>query len=128
MGSERGSDYRLEALKLLKEWSTALVVVQTGAMAVLGGLIKDSKMMSVKPWISISLGCFLASILITANVIGAIPGMVQQLSESTKNNRDIYQMRNYFGIPLWIFALCQHLFFAAGLVAFGGFVYFGITQ
>jgi len=31
-----------EALKLLKEWSTALVVIQTGAMAVLGGLVKDS--------------------------------------------------------------------------------------
>lgn len=32
---------QLEAFKLLKEWSTALVVVQSGAIAVIGALLKE---------------------------------------------------------------------------------------
>lgn len=72
-------NYHFEALKLLKEWSTALVLVQTGAMAVLGGIIKDGIAANQKPWLAASFVCFLVSILGAAHVIGAIPKIVQNL-------------------------------------------------
>jgi hypothetical protein len=113
-----------EALKLLKEWSTALVVIQTGAMAVLGGLLKNGSVGEAKIWLAISLACFLASILVAANVIGAIPPIVQKLPELVPKYGDIYKMRNFLGIPVWVLAFGEHLFFAGGLITFGGFIYF----
>jgi hypothetical protein len=44
-----------EALELLREWSTALVVVQTGALALLGGLI-DAETVRGSCWLVASLG------------------------------------------------------------------------
>jgi hypothetical protein len=124
MGLENKYTPFFEALKLLKEWSTALVVIQTGAIAVLGGLVKDGKILGSFSWLTTSLVCFLASILIAANVIGAIPPIVQKLPELVDKYGDIYKMRNYLGIPLWMLAFMEHILFAAGLIAFGGFVYF----
>ena len=113
-----------EALNLLKQWSTALVVTQTGAMAVLGGLLKNTSGLTAQPWLATCIVSFLASILVAANVIGAIPPIVQKLPALVEEYNDIYKMPNYFGIPLWVLAFFQHLLFAVGVIAFGGFIYF----
>jgi hypothetical protein len=113
-----------EALKLLKEWSTALVVIQTGAMAVLGGLVKDGVNTDAFPWLVTSLVCFLVSILVAAHVTGAIPPIMQKLPELVERYGDIYKMPNYFRIPLGVLAFSEHILFAVGLGCFGIFVFY----
>lgn len=115
---------QFEAFKLLKEWSTALVVVQSGAIAVLGGMLKETNQGDHFPWLAVSLAGFLCSILISANVIGAIPYIVQRLPELIVKQKDIYRMRNYIGIPIWVLAFAQHLLFAVGMLSFVGYLYF----
>lgn len=90
MGSDQKWTPYLEAIKLLKEWSTALVVIQTGALAVLGGLVKDGNVTNPTSWLASSLGFFLASILVAAHVIGAIPLIVQHLPQLAERHGDIY--------------------------------------
>lgn len=113
-----------EALKLLKEWSTALVVIQTGAMAVLGGLVKNGVKADAFPWLVTSLVCFLVSILVAAHVIGAIPPIMQKLPELVERYGDIYKMPNFFRIPIWVLAFSEHILFIVGLVSFGLFVFY----
>jgi hypothetical protein len=113
-----------EALKLLKEWSTALVVIQTGAMAVLGGLVKDGVKPDAFPWLVTSLICFILSILVAAHVIGAMPPIMQKLPEKVEQYGDIYKMQNYLHIPIGILAFSEHILFMAGLVSFGFFVFY----
>lgn len=111
-----------EALKLLKEWSTALVVVQSGAMAVIGSMVKDGNVGTAKPYLAMAIICFLFSILVAANVVGAIPKIAQNLPVLVERYGDIYKMRNSFGIPLTCLALAEHLLFALGVISFAAFL------
>ena len=100
------------------------MIVQSGAIAVLGGLLKEANQTAHSPWLAISLGCLLGSMLVSAHVIGAIPHIVQRLPELILNQKDIYRMHNYFGIPIWILAFAQHILFVVGMVSFVGYLYF----
>lgn len=119
---------QLEAFKLLKEWSTALVVVQSGAIAVIGALLKESNTVIELPYFGLSLICFVGSILVSAHVVGTIPYNVQRLPELILKQKDIYRMRNYIGIPIWVLAFVQHLLFTGGMLSFVGFLYFRPIQ
>lgn len=114
-----------ECLKLLKEWSTGLVFVQTGAIAVFGGLVQKDGFQS--NWMfGISLICFLLSIVFAANVVGGIAFRMQYLPDLVERYPDnIYRMKNYFGIPLWLLGLLEHVFFIFGIAFLGLFLYFG---
>ena len=112
----------LEALNFLKHWCTGLVAIQTGAMAVLGSLVKDMDKSIPMFWFGFAIICFLVSIFIAAHVLGAIPMIAQKLPEEKEIDTNIYRIRNYFKIPIWIFAFLQHLFFIGGIFGFGIFV------
>lgn len=76
MGKENKWQSQFEAIKLLKEWSTALVVIQSGALAIIGNFLYNGGIVNHFHWIFASIVSFLASILVAANVIGAIPPIV----------------------------------------------------
>jgi hypothetical protein len=117
-------ELHIEALKLLKEWSTSLVLVQCGALAVIGGIIRNPIDSNNRKWLSISAVCFLLSIISSASVVGAIPYIVEKLPYNINEYNDIYHIRNYLGIPLYVFTTGQHIFAAIGLGAFAVFLYF----
>jgi hypothetical protein len=125
---EKKLDLAVESLKVLKDWSMALVVVQSGALAVLGGLLKGGEIIIITPWLLASVFFFVASILVAANVIGAIPPIIQRLPEMLERYNDIYKMPNYLGIPLWVLAFTQHVFAAMGLISFVLFLQFQFIQ
>lgn len=114
---------QFEAIKLLKEWSTALVVIQSGALAIIGNILKNGDNVDHFSWIFASMVSFLASILVAANVIGGIPPIVQRLPKLVDSCDDIYKMKNYLGIPLWILAFFQHILFFAGILCFVWYIY-----
>ncbi len=92
---------RMEALKLIKDWSAGLIVVQSGAIAVVGAFLQTVPSGWRLVLVVILLLSLIASIYIGAvAVIGTIPSIAQTLPE--KPDCDIYAcvgklQRSYFG-------------------------------
>ena len=86
-------EVRLETLKLIKDWSTALLVVQSAAIGVVGSLIEKRPPSGIQFWIVIAL--FLTLILSiylgAVCVIGTIPYIAQNLPKRPECN--IYEER-----------------------------------
>jgi len=115
---------RLEALKLVKDWSSGLVVVQSGAVAVIGALLK-SVPSGWSFWLVIAL---LASLILSiwmgaVSVAGTIPYIVQKLPGDP--DLDIYAQQGGMGGPkLGTQCLCQSGLFILSLILFGVFIAF----
>ena len=118
----------LEAIKLLKEWNSTLVVIQIGAIAVIGGIYKGGAVCGSIKYIKTALIAFLTSILVSASLIGAIPFIVQNFPENYNTYGNIYKMQNIIGIPIFIMATAVHGLFIIGLIAFGLAVYKNISH
>ncbi len=120
-----------EALKLLKEWSTTLLVLQTGILAAIGAFMEKAKLKELKDGrkaLITSLFFFALSIVFALFVIGTIPWQTQQLAERVNIYHDIYQFPNYIGIPIKVLAFGQHAFFLLALGFFVRFVYVALKK
>jgi hypothetical protein len=113
-----------EALKLLKEWSTTLLVLQTGILTAVGAFIDKAKLKDGRLSLIASMIFFAASVVIALNVIGTIPWATQRLPELVAKYHDIYKFPNYIGIPIWVLAFGQHTCF---IIAIGFFVRFAFV-
>jgi hypothetical protein len=93
MGIEKND---LEALKLLKEWCTWLVAIETGVIGAIGVMHKDIALSGIEykiVWylallVIVALG---VSICASVHMVLAIPGMAQRLPPT---DGDIYSLRN----------------------------------
>lgn len=110
---------RLEALKLLREWSVWMVAVQTGLIGFLISLLLQSQIRLGSIYIKGAVICFGLSIIFAAWVLGAIPSIIQRLNS---DERGIYAI-GIFDLPLlrhlrlgW-FSFFEHLGFLLGLLA-----------
>jgi hypothetical protein len=77
----------LESLKLIKEWGTWLVTIQTAAIAAVGALIADPKRSLTSS--EILFGClavalFTASIVCASFLLVSLPGFYAQNANDTK--------------------------------------------
>lgn len=119
--------YKLEALKLIKEWSKGLIVVQSAAIVVVGGLLQSKPPTLVSLIIAGILSFFLiASIYMGAvSIIGTIPYIVQNLPQQPRG--DIYAERGGLKLKRWRFlkernlgnqCMFQANFFSISLVLF----------
>ena len=117
---------RLEALKLVKEWSNALVIVQSGAIAVIGALLprlgSNTPILIVVAFLFITM---ISGIVVGVNfVMGTIPYIVQNVS--SKKNWDIYEQCGgirsdkfkFSKENLGKYCLWQSNFFIASLILF----------
>lgn len=97
---------QLEAIKLVKDWSTWLVAVQTGVLGLFAAL-------QIKPS-SLTVYCFVISIITATWVLGALPSLAQRIAP----NLNIHEMElfEWCPIPLWKAAFVQHIFFIIGVV------------
>ncbi len=116
--------YAEKALKFLQGWSGFLALIQIAVLTVLMVARNNSAVHSTNTALMISVICFLLSVFLSANVIGAIPPIMQRLPEHVVKYSDIYQIRNYFMIPLWMLAFLEHIFFEAGFSALVVSIYF----
>lgn len=116
----------LEALKLLRGWSTTLLAIQTVFvifLSVIGVLFENDRTRKGCRPLYTSLAFFVLSVIVALNVIGTIPWSTQRLPNLVTVYHDIYQFPNYLGVPIWILAFCQHMCFLLGLLSFAYFVY-----
>ena len=106
---------RVEALKLVKDWSVWMVPVQTALIAFIGvGAAAGMRILAnAANW---TVAYFAVSIFCAAWLLSAIPYTVVRLGESL----DIYHMNLSSApilcrVPLWLMATLQHVFFATGI-------------
>lgn len=108
---------------MLKEWSSVLLSVQAALLALLAVFGNFSHAAKADCFFAIFVVALAASSLFSANVVGAIPSMMQDLA--TRPVDDVYQMRNRWGINLSLLAFGQHIFFAIGIICLALFLVFG---
>jgi hypothetical protein len=99
--------HQLEAIKLLKDWSTWLVTAQTGILSLFALIGRKPDFLTVF--------CFVISIIIATWILGALPSILQRI----KDDSNIHQMDlfEWLGIPLFAAAFLQHVSFMIGVVS-----------
>lgn len=109
---------RLEALKLVREWSAGLVVIESGAIAVLGALLKEPPTGGYLVLVVALLISMITSIWFGAvSVAGTIPFVVQNLPKNPVC--DIYKQRGGIGkLCLGHQCMLQEHLFVLSLVLF----------
>ena len=110
---------QFEALKALADWSKWLISLESALIVARIALAKDIPISDIAV---VALFCFALSILAAAWLLGAVPGAMERIPIRDKEKPNIYAYRQFrdlaIGIPIWVFALSEHLFFAVGLILF----------
>lgn len=113
------AEKQCEALKALADWSKWLISLESALIVARIALATDHPISRIAVW---AFFCFALSILAAAWLLGAVPGAIEQIPICDKEKPNIYAYRQFqdfaIGIPIWIFALSEHLFFAVGLILF----------
>ena len=116
---EDNDTLRLEALKLLREWTVWMVAVQTGLIGFLVSLLLQGKIRLGSAYIKGAVICFGLSIACAAWVLGSIPSIAQRLNH---DKRGIYAL-GIHDLPIcrhlslgW-FSFFEHFGFVLGLLA-----------
>jgi hypothetical protein len=83
---------RIEALKLIKEWSAGMIVVQSGAIAVVGAMLG-----TVPTWFALALVIYLLLVLVASIYVGAVAvvGTIPFITQSIPDDPtcDVYSRR-----------------------------------
>ena len=115
-----------EALRLLKEWSIILLIIQAAihiAIIFIIAFVDVQSIEKVRKLLIYTLVFSTLSILVGLNVIGTIPWSTQALPGLVAKYHDIYKFPNYIGIPIWVLAFSQHIFFILTMVCLMVFSY-----
>ena len=104
----------LAAIGLLKDWSNCLLVVQSGALGVIGAMVKDSRTTKARVLALFSVSFFVLSICAAANLIGSLP----YLAQAADTIKDIYREAGNLDIGIRQNATAQVVLFVAGLIMF----------
>ena len=112
---------QLDALKLLKDWSSWLVSIQTAVLALLALWGKDKVQLPDRTARLVFL-FFGLSIFFATFVLAGVPSIAQRLSGKV----NIYKMPLFEWLPagtgwlrtLWFFAFMEHMLFLTGLACF----------
>ena len=114
---DNGPNATLEGIRLLKEWSNVLLVVQTGVIGFIGQALKANEGKHAYCAAIICIICFVISILGAANLLGSLP----KLAAASATFTDFYSQRGNLCVPIGVSAAIQGLFFAVGIIAFAFF-------
>ena len=127
VGSVKMGDRSLEALKLISDWSKWLVTIETGAIAVVGAVIKlgtSTMPVLAKICATAALGSFVASIAAAALLLLSLPEIAQRVTdgESVWMTRDRVIGRVFRGVTTQGLAVFEAFFFGTGVVAFAAMI------
>ena len=120
------ADRSLEALKLISDWAKWLVTVETGAIAVVGALIKVNGghlPMLAKIFASAAIVSFVASLAAAALLLLSLP----EIAQSIQDHENVWLTRDavigrMFGLSTQGLATIEAFFFGLGVVCFAAMV------
>jgi hypothetical protein len=112
---------QIDALKLLKDWSSWLVSIQAAVLALLALWGRDKVQLPavVAHWVFVFFG---GSIIFATFVLGGIPSIMQRVG----GGMNIYDIALFEWLPeqlgtlrtLWFFSFMEHLLFLLGMIIF----------
>ncbi|HYP02635.1 MAG TPA: hypothetical protein VER76_20770 [Pyrinomonadaceae bacterium] len=112
---------QLDALKLLKDWSSWLVSIQAAVLALLALWGKDKVQLPpvIAHWVFVFFG---GSIIFATFVLGGIPSIMQRV----QGGMNIYSIPLFEWLPerlgtlrtLWFFSFMEHILFLIGMIIF----------
>jgi hypothetical protein len=116
----------LEALKLISDWAKWLITIQTAVIAVIGAGVSDkgaAMTRTAKILATGAVGCFVASVAVTAVLLLSLPEITQSLRADTNIwlTRDSVIGR-MFGMNTQGLATVESFFFGLGVVCFAGLI------
>ena len=118
--------YLLESVKLIKDWAIWVTGIQTGAIAVLGSLVKDGVPRISRKWVVATLTFFVLSILAAIWLVLLLPSVAEQLyAPSHQDIQRLYDIPLHPLVPIRLgtMATIMHLCFIFGIICFAMFVY-----
>lgn len=113
------TDLALEALKLLKEWSTWIAAINTGAIVATASMFQNNPI-NGGFFLTTAVVCFGLSVVFAATLLGEIPSITQRLVPGS--DKTIHSYKTQWGLPLAFFAAAEHMLFLLGLASFVGFL------
>ncbi len=111
----------LEALKLLKDWSSGLVLVQGGIMSVIGALLKGTEQKAARVTALLSFVASVLSIVAAANVLGSLPTIAENLGRTA--GQSIYDQPANMLLTVRTNCTLEATFFIIGLIFFIAFAW-----
>ena len=135
--SQRDETRLLESLKLLKEWGTWPVTIQTAAIAAVGALIADPKPPLTPPqiWVGcFAVGLFISSIIFASWLIVALPGFYARNARSIYGeefrDKPAFIFRSPQRCPIKLLYLMggEHTAFVLGVAIFALFIGLRLAQ
>jgi hypothetical protein len=116
----------VESVSLLKDWAIWMTGIQTGAIAVLGTLLKEDVTHATRRWALLTVSCFVLSILATVWLVLMLPSILARLpNQSMATTTTLYDisMHHLFSLRVGTIATFTHIFFMVGIVGFAACVY-----
>jgi hypothetical protein len=109
-------DLALEALSFLKDWSSGLVIVESGIISVTGAMLKGTRRGPARSAALVSFLAFIISIVAAANVLGSLPGIAEDLGGHV--GQSIYDQPANLLFTLRTNCTVEAVLFLAGLASF----------
>ena len=114
----------LDALRFISDWAKWLITIETGAIAVIGGMITGNRLAhaaSARLWATAAIGSFVASIIAAAILLVSLPEIVQTLQPGVNiwlTSDSV--LGRVFGLDTQTLALLESAFFGLGILCFAG--------
>lgn len=117
----------LESLKLISDWAKWLTTIETGVIALIGSFFTSDKVRAsfiVKFFGTLSVFCFVISIIAAAMLLWTLPEIAQKL----RPNENIWMTedsvtRRLFRMNTQSFAIFESLFFILGLLFLAALIF-----
>ena len=110
---------KLESLKMVKEWSTWLIALQTAICAFLWNVLKT---LEIKSWLDVFLYfgwfAFSLSLLIATVLVSRLPYRIESLPESSPDRSVLSEPVAILGgkVRLKTFVMAEHVCFIVGVL------------
>lgn len=114
-----GTEYTIEALKMVSDWAKWLVTIETFAIAILGTLFTTDKISvnrRARLFGTTAIVCFVASICFAAMLLLTLPGIAQTLGPGNIWLTEDIVAGSLLGLNTQGFALIESILFGFGIL------------
>jgi predicted cobalt transporter CbtA len=115
---------QIEAAKLLKDWSTWLVTVQTAALGLITIFFGRDQALQRNCWSVLMVFFFALSICVATFVLGSLPSIIQHIPPKNYLHDMVYFTLPVVGwrVTLGVVAGIQHAMFLAGVFCLASYL------
>ena len=116
----------LDAIKLISDWAKWLITIETGAIAIIGAVVRSEQVAGSRPAKALATGaivCFPVSIAAAAGLLLSLPEIAQYLDPGTNvwlTSDSV--LGHFFGLNTQAMAVLEAAFFGLGVICFAALI------